>query len=540
MKLPSMKYSDRITKSKQIKFGGLNQAAGAKDGELRDMMNLSSDDSPVMATRKKRMFLQSLSAPGGLYSWKQLCWVDGTHFYYDGVVKGTVTQGEKTFASIGPHIVIFPDKCCFNVDTGEFKSMESTWSGKRVTFTNGLRYEEDAAANTIFCEGVNWEDYFQPGDGVEISGCTVHPENNISAIIREIDGERMYFSENIFSLGGDGTEEYTEESALSIRRSVPNLKYVCEHENRLWGCDDTTIYASQPGDIFNWNVFDGLDSDAWALTPGSVGAFTGCVSYRGYVTFFKEDHIYRVYGSIPSNFEVVDSATLGLLPGNAKSLSIAGETLFYMSRTGIMAYTGGVPQPISQAFAGERFSNAVGGSDGLKYYVSMQDGAGTWSMYVYDTQHGLWHKEDHTRVLNFAWWDGNLFYLNSLGEIWITGNIHEPPEGVSDEPQIEWFAEFADFTDEDPNKKGVSKIQIRLDLDEGAEVSVDIQFDSDGVWRPVRRIVSEGSKRSYHLPIIPRRCDHYKLRLSGINGCRIYSMVRESYSGSETRSLPRR
>ena len=126
--------------------------------------------------------------------------------------------------------------------------------------------------------------------------------------------------------------------------------------------------------------------------------------------------------------------------------------------------------------------------------------------------------------------------LDDQGELWINGNAQDPPEGAAPETDIEWMAEFADFTEEDPNKKGVSKIQIRLELDEGAEVRVWLMFDSDGEWRQVNGALGEGVKRSYYLPIIPRRGDHYRLKLTGIGGCRIYSLVREYYSGSELRS----
>ena len=108
-----------------------------------------------------------------------------------------------------------------------------------------------------------------------------------------------------------------------------------------------------------------------------------------------------------------------------------------------------------------------------------------------------------------------------------------------DEQRNEW-AEFGDFVENSPNKKGVSKLQVRLELDEGAEVQALIQFDSDGEWRKVNGVLGEGPKRSYYLPIIPRRGDHYRLRLEGRGGCRVYSLVREYYTGSELKSKPGR
>lgn len=532
MKLPSMKFADGISKSKQVKFGGLNHTTGAGDGELWDMRNMTSNHHPVLASRNRRMLYKTLAAPGGLFVREGLCWVDGTSFYFNGEEKGMVTEGKKQFATIGAYILIFPDKCYFNTESGEYGSMEAKWSGDSLTFGNGLLYGEAAEANCISCAGVKWEDYFRSGDAVTISGCTVKPGNNLSVIIRAIDGDKLYFYEYSFTIGEDGAD-YTERGNLSIARTVPDMDFICEHENRLWGCKGNTIYASKLGDFFNWNVYDGLDTDAWAVDTGSAGDFTGCISYRGYATFFKEDNIYKVYGSIPSNFQVMGSATLGLAEGSANSMAVAGETLFYLSRNGVMAYTGGIPQPLGQAFGNLKFKNAVGGSDGLKYYVSMQETDGSHGLYVFDTQEGLWHKEDETQAIGFAKWDGNLYCLNVDGEIWIMGNIQNVPEGVTEENPVEWEAEFADFTEKDPNKKGVSKVQIRLELDEGATVQVWIQFDSDGNWQKVSSALGEGMKRSYYLPIIPRRGDHYRLKLTGVGGCRIYSMAREYYTGSE-------
>ena len=535
MKLPSMKFGDGITKGEQVKFAGMDHSVGAADGALWNMRNLTSDHFPVLATRAPRLKYRAFAMPGGIFSWEGLCWVDGTDFYFRGEKKGQVAEGQKTFASMGAYILIFPDKCYYNVDTGEFGSLEATWTGPELTFCDGLLYGETATANCITCPDTQWENYFRSGDAVTIAGCTTNPDNNLSIIIRAIDGDKLYFYEHSFTLGADG-EAYTEAGELTIKRSVPDLKFMCENENRLWGCTDTTIYASKLGDVFNWNVYDGLDTDSWAVNPGTAGVFTGCISYRGYPTFFKEDNICKVYGSMPSNFEVLGNATLGLASNCHGSLAIAGETLFYLSRSGIMAYTGGIPQPMGADFGLLRFKNAVGGSDGLKYYVSMEDTTGAWGLYVYDTQKGLWHKEDESHATHFARWAGNLYMLTNSGALWIVGTVQDPPEGVTEETDIEWFAEFADFTDKDPNKKGVSKLQIRLELDEGATVQVWLMFDSDGQWHRVSTALGEGAKRSYYLPIVPRRADHYRLKLTGTGGCRVFSLVREYYIGSELKS----
>lgn len=538
MKLPSMLYADNIKKGKQTKFNGLNHNLGAGDGELWDMRNLTSDYYPLLATRQKRRKLRDLESPYGIFSWDGLAWADGTKFYYRGVARGTVTATDKTFAALGAYIVILPDKKYYNTETGDFGSLESAWSGTRLTFTNGKLYDEDAEANCIQVSGVNWSSYFKAGDAVTISGCTKHTENNKTPIIREIDGDKLYFYEYIFTLDGDGTTPYTETGSLSVARTVPDLNFLCENENRLWGCDDTTIYSSKLGDIFNWNVYEGLETDSYAVDTGSAGPFTACISYLGYPIFFKEDHIYKVYGSIPSNFEVMGSATLGVAAGGHKSLAIAGEILFYLSTAGFMAYSGGIPQPIGQAFGLARQRGAVGGSDGLKYYVSFRDADDVSRFCVYDAQRGLWHIEDETEIIGFCRFNGNTYFLETGGGIYLTGTILGS-EG-DEEADFDWAAEFGDFTDDDPNKKGVSKLQIRLELDEGAECTVYLQFDTTGDWIQAGQALQAGVKRSYYLPIIPRRGDHYRMKIEGTGGCRIYSLAREYYDGSELKSLPGR
>ncbi len=531
MNIPGPQYSDGIKTGKQTKFGGLNRNEGAGDGELCRMRNMGSDWYPLLATRQKRRKLTTLTKGNGLFALEKLCWVDGTDFYYDGVLKGQVEDSVKNFAAIGGTIIIGPDMKYYNTRTDTFGDLGASTT-QDVTFRDGTIFEESAEANTIYAEGVDWSLWFREGDAITLSGCDV-TGNNLSLIIREIRGDEMHFYESSFTNGMD--------TGVLIERQVPRLTHMLENENRLWGCNDTTLYASKLGDPFNFYVYDGLDTDSYAVDSGSAGKFTGCVSYLGYPTFFKEQRIFKVYGSIPSNFEVLGSATLGLAEGSGKSLAVAGEALMYLNRNGVCLFTGGIPSPASRAFGLERYRNAVAGSDGLKYYISMQDGEDAWHFFVYDTQKGMWHEEDSTRAVDFAYAEGNLYYLNAEGEIWITGNIRNAPAGAEEEEDFPWEAEFTDFTDESPNKKDIRKLLIRMELDEGAHCNVWLQLDSDGNWfQPQDGLLEEEMKRSYFLAIVPRRADHYRLKLEGTGGCRIFSIAREFSEGSEYKSLPGR
>ena len=221
--------------------------------------------------------------------------------------------------------------------------------------------------------------------------------------------------------------------------------------------------------------------------------------------------------------------------GSHASPAIAGETLFYLSRAGIVAYAGGIPQNIAAPFGVERYRNAVGGSDGVRYYVSMEDTGGSWTLFVYDTRSNLWHKEDHLQAIGFGW-NTELYFLDAAGNLWMNGNARSVPEGTLRESEVASMAEFGDFVEDSPNKKGMSKLQVRMELDAGACVEIAMQFDSDGAWRPVS-VLKATAKRSFYLPVVPRRCDHFRIRITGTGGWRLYSLTRESYSGSELKSM---
>ena len=52
---------------------------------------------------------------------------------------------------------------------------------------------------------------------------------------------------------------------------------------------------------------------------------------------------------------------------------------------------------------------------------------------------------------------------------------------------------------------------------------------------PAKRVECQCSicRRSFVLPIIPRRSDHFRIRLSGRGAWKLWSLVRESYIGSD-------
>lgn len=531
MKLPGARYSDGIQKVVQSEFHGYDHNRGAGEGSIWDMENLSGDEYPLLAPRGRRRSMGTLAKPGGLFQAGKLLWVDGTDVVYDGGTVGTVTEGEKVIEALGPYVVIWPDKKILNTKDGSFSGIEAAWTGTGLTFRNGTIYDEEAEANTLYSDSADFGALFRVGDAVTISGCTVHTENNKTPIIREIseDGHELRFYEYVFTLG-EGNTSYTESGELTVERTAPDFDFLCQNENRLWGCKGDSIWCSKLGDPYNWNVFDGLGTDSFTVDTGTPGDFTGCVSFLGYPIFFKQNYIFKVYGDLPTNFQVMKSATMGVMEGSGKSLAVAGEVCFYHSRNGICAYSGGIPTLIADAFGGETYRNAVGGSDGRKYYVSMEDKDGAWHLFVYDPARGFWHREDSLRAMGFAMGE-NLVCLAADGRLLLMGRILGA-ETLEQEDAVQWWAEFQDSVEGELNKKSLKKLQLRCELEAGSRLAVKLRFEGETAWTTVGETEAE-AKKEYFLPVPVRRCDHYRLRVEGTGEARLYAMAREYAVGSE-------
>ena len=562
-----------LRKTTQVQFNGYTHTVSCSEGQIWDEQNISGRAWPYLRPiRERTAFANPCS--NALFAHDAMGWVNGTELWYDGHLVGYVEDSGKQIAVMGNRIVIWPDKVVLNasykrlgtyatldalkaavtspkefdaygvgaggtdmpyeiyvwngsewVSNGkELESLEATASFSGVTFKNGTYKGVEADCNTMEFS-VNVENLgFKEGDAVAIRGCTKHPENNKTAIIREIEGKQLRFYEYAFVLDGtDGTTEYKETGTITLSREVPELDMIMAVDNRLWGAKDDTIYASKLGDPANWNVFDGLTTDSWFQETGTAGEFTGCVSFLGYPIFFKENHIFKIYGKNAENFQPSKSATMGVKRGAGRSLAIAGEVLYYLSPNGLCAYSGGVPESVAAPFGEVRYKTAVNGSDSQRLYMSMERADSGTELYCLDTATGLLCKEDDLDATAWCCFDGALYALLEAGNA-VAVNLDS---GAALESRVE----FGNFYEQTMNRKTATRLQMRVMLEENAELKVSIQYDSEGVWRPVKTLKAT-KKMSFSYPVRIRRCDHYRILLEGKGYWELLSMAREYIAGS--------
>jgi hypothetical protein len=78
----------------------------------------------------------------------------------------------------------------------------------------------------------------------------------------------------------------------------------------------------------------------------------------------------------------------------------------------------------------------------------------------------------------------------------------------------------------------LSRFDIRMYMEDGAEADMWIMYDSSGDWMHQGKIRGNRLK-TFVLPVIPRRCDHLRMKLTGKGDMRIYSISRMMEVGAD-------
>lgn len=577
-------------------FKGYNHNLRIGDGEFYDMKNLTSTHYPVLSPRSKRGTYVEAVNPRGMISKDALCYVDGSKFIInEHPIEMGLNDEPKQLISMGAYVIIMPDKKYINTldytDMGDIEAFYPSVEGQLTTATyemcklDGTAYTGTIKSSSAPEDPTNmqlWIDTsssphclkqysdtsktwvtipttyikisapgisaaFKQFDAVKISGFP----SEVSQL-KELEGNTFPLWEAYHDEGtnerAEGTNDYiviiglldeavTHESALRLERTMPNMDFIIESENRLWGCrygkskDGAVvneIYACKLGDFKNWNCFMQISTDSFAASCGTDGQFTGAITHMGYPLFFKENCVHKVYGNIPANYQIQTTACRGVQKGCDKSLSIVNSTLFYKSKNAVCAYDGSLPVEMSSVLGEVAYSDAVACGHGNKYYISMKDTSGEYNLFVYDVSKGLWHKEDNLAVKEFCSCRNELYFIEKDGSVIRTmfGS------GTADTEPIKWSAETGVMGMYTSDKKYISKLNIRLSLNIGTKIYFFAQYDSSGEWELLCTLTGT-SLRSFTIPVKPRRCDHFRLKIEGEGEAKIFSIIKTLEQGSD-------
>ena len=318
------------------------------------------------------------------------------------------------------------------------------------------------------------------------------------------------------------------------KSNLPRLDHVCVLDNRLWGCRYgmqagstaavNEIYCSALGDFKKWDTFQGISTDPWYAGVAEAGPFTGAVAYGGHPIFFKEDCAYVISGSYPP-YSVTTLHIAGVAQGASRSICAVDGALYYKSRYAVMRYTSSSIGSVSDRLG--RLPDAVracAGSYNGKYYLSL---AG--EIYVYDTKRGMWCAEDACGAVDFATADGKLYIAGGRGDTDGKYPICVAAPGMAAEADMPWSFTTPHIGYGLPNRKYVSRVLIRLEIGDAAMPTVELSRDG-GAWEALScaaRVGTDGARTgSITIPIRPRRCESFRIRVSGVGAYKLTGITK--------------
>lgn len=487
---------------------------------------------------------------------------------------GTVTytmcnvEGEPYSAVISASEPSDPENGDYWIDTSQTPHVLKTYAAETSMWVQIPTTYVKISADGI---GADFKQY----DGVKITGISdsigqiAEYNYKVSALY---DAKHFGESEeqtDYIIIPGFLDQTATQDTPLSVSREMPSMDMIFESGNRLWGCRYGTnlqgefvneIYASKLGDFKNFNTFMGLSTDSYAASCGTDGPWTGVVSFNSYPIFFKERYLHKVYGNYPANYQIQVTECRGVQRGAAGSLAIVNEKLFYKSPFGVCVYDGSYPVDISAAFGNDKYcgvdpdtyseddvlwSGAHAGGIGHKYYICMRSDfdlevddalVPNWGLFVYDDSLNMWHKEEQQFHVA-AFYSGpvgpgityhTLFFIHD-------NNIYstEPVSGWTEEQDpVEWSVVTGELGTGIPDKKYIGSLLVRMRVALGSRIRFMMEYDSSGIWTHAAQITGT-TLRSFSIPLRPRRCDHFRLRIEGLGEAKIYSIVQEIEQGSE-------
>lgn len=578
-------------------FRGYNHNYKIGQGEFFDMENLTTDLYPLMSARKIRKIVapandefdqpQIANMRGVLLTDSNLAYLDGCTLHY-GLKEYDISDlleddmSWQTMIRFGAYILFFPACIYINVENEVGGTDKGIWGAEyksandvTITFTicnsEGNGFSNITASDTspenpvkeqywmctktdsqglyiwqndswmpiatsyirIDVPGANLTNYFKEGDCVHMN-TIIKDINNGSQIISMSD-------ESLVVIGMMNEVVKTSNRGIDIQRKIPKLDYICSSNNRIWGCHYgfsgtdmvNEIYCSKLGDFKNWYQYVGLASDSYAVTVGIPGSWTGCINYQGYPTFFKENAIYRIFGSAPSSYQVNQINARGVQYGSDKSLVVVDERLVYKSPTDVCVFDGSTPTSISEALGTDTlYYDAIAGGCQSKYRVEMETDKAVRQSFVFDFKTGLWTKEDKIGARQFTEAEnGQIFAATDIQVISLEGKYFYSDDIIGEE-YVEWFAETGEMGYETVDFKYVSRITLRAYVPDRSEISIFVSYD-DRPFEKVAIMRGADDVGTQSTGFNPFRCDHFKLRIEGHGDIRIYNMSITYDTGSE-------
>ena len=403
--------------------------------------------------------------------------------------------------------------------------------------------EEVYADNAFFCDGMEAlvREYSNATPETDESGAEIYPPPDTA-------------SHNYYYFNTAKTEYYrwceykTTDGGtaygwkVAIPPTMPDLKYATVHLSRVFGVDDTRVYASGFNDYTNWNL-DTIDeyneSNSWCSPSQSNskagGNFTGITTYQNHVICFKRDFMHEIYNT-KNPFRLQDIYAEGTIDN--RTIQDVDGKLIFVSEDDVKIYTGSNPRIIGYNLNMSQYEYAVSGTDNRSYYLYCEDASGKKYLYVYDTYTELWSEQSiEQKVLSFAHNKDGMYMLCD------DGCIYQLDTGLY---RQKWSFETDFITNQTVNIKHIKKLQMLVDIPKtinnndnvysdakNANLKVYILYDdkqfADMTDEEKEKFLvydSKGKQGKFPIRVKPRKTANYgfKLHFEGTGYVKIYEL----------------
>ncbi len=312
------------------------------------------------------------------------------------------------------------------------------------------------------------------------------------------------------------------------RRSCPNFTDITVFAGRIFGCSRNRIRACAYRDISVWSPGEeGADPerDAYTKIFELKSHFTACTTYKNRAIFFTADEMYELYGNSPLQFKLVKVADVGCISRFA--ISQVDGKLFFVSKDGVMKYTGTTPVLISDALCdipslknGQYEASLC--SAGKTLYISY-GGSEQNSLYSYNTELGFFAREDELLGVCAAGVDGKAFIASQDG-LWQLDVDREKDRESNDGADFEWEIVTQDIHHYCAAKKRSASLNFYLIQKERAAVKVYCAYDG-GEFELVGAVLPK-SRGAVCIPLENRDFESIRIKICGRGQAQIHYLSR--------------
>lgn len=308
--------------------------------------------------------------------------------------------------------------------------------------------------------------------------------------------------------------------------TFPNIRYATVFLSRLFGVDDTRIYASGFNDYTFWDLDTAEESgenNAWVSPAQSNtkadGVFTGITTYGGHVMAFKRDYTHELYNN-KNPFRIQDLFSEGAVDN--RSIQEVNGLLFFVSENKVIMYNGGSPRQVSAVLDIGRYETAISGTWGNNYYLYTQYKDHN-VIFVYNVSSGEWTKDCiENKVIQFASNDNGIYALFDNGVIYKLN--------TSNFADRKWFFETEVFLNGTVDNKRIIRLQSLAEFAEGSKLRIRV-FENGEEYSETHiadyshtQALDKSGKRAIRVPIKHAEGFIHKIRFEGTGYVKIYTL----------------